>query len=352
VVQASDHRDDRRVIAAKRESGADEIRVDGVGVGGGVVDQLTELGHGALDMQAGAAAQDRERFVNARSEWAWAMRERLEGGDIDLDVADEDLAAQLGSLKYRYNSRGQIVIESKDEMRKRGLPSPDHADAAILTAIAPAGADLFRRLCWRHWTLEGTRFATAGRSWAPSETWVFLTAHLPGSDDALGEHHVLSAWAYTLDGHLLLLDRARWKPGDATLADKVQPLVTRWTPDTMFVPRKQRTEQLMAEMARVVSINSLDVAPDAMSRILPAAAMQAAGKVWMPTAAWAEAAKSEFLAFPHSRQTGMVETLGHAVRVAATKWMPPPTPARPAKQPEVADPMWQPSTVNYTDMEL
>jgi len=47
-----------RVIEASRTTGAAEIRVDGVGVGGGVVDQLTEQGFGALDMQAGAKAQD------------------------------------------------------------------------------------------------------------------------------------------------------------------------------------------------------------------------------------------------------------------------------------------------------
>lgn len=125
-----------KVIAACREHRVDETRVDGVGVGAGVVDQLVEQGVDVVDMQSGAAAIDSEHFVNARSEWWWALRERFETGDIDIDPADEDLAAQLGTVRYRYTARGQIAIESKDELRKRGLPSPDRGDALMLTAAA------------------------------------------------------------------------------------------------------------------------------------------------------------------------------------------------------------------------
>jgi hypothetical protein len=123
------------VIAVARDLGGGEpveIRVDGVGVGGGVVDRLAEVGWPVLDMQAGGGAVDRERFLNARAEWWWGLRERFESGDIDLDPNDDELAAQLGAMRYKYTSRGQVQIESKDEMRKRGLPSPDRADALML----------------------------------------------------------------------------------------------------------------------------------------------------------------------------------------------------------------------------
>lgn len=125
-----------KVIAAKREHRVDETRVDGVGVGGGVVDQLVEQGHDVLDMQSGGAAIDSEHYLNARSEWWWAVRERAEQGDLDIDPDDDDLAAQLGSIRYKYTSRGQVQIESKDDARKRGLPSPDRADTLMLTAAA------------------------------------------------------------------------------------------------------------------------------------------------------------------------------------------------------------------------
>ena len=50
-------------------------------------------------------------------------------GEIDIAPEDDLLAAQLGAIKWKLTSRGQIQIESKDEMRKRGMPSPDRADA-------------------------------------------------------------------------------------------------------------------------------------------------------------------------------------------------------------------------------
>lgn len=313
-----------RVIAAKRETGADEIRVDGVGVGGGVVDQLTEQGYGVLDMQAGAGAQDRERFINARAEWYWALRERFEAGDISLDPADDELAAQLGAIKYKYTTRGQIQIESKDDMRKRGMPSPDRADAVMLTSVAPAGADLFRRVAWRYWTPDGDRIVTAGRSWALAETWAFLTAHLPAGEDAPGDYAVVCAWARTLDGFLVLLDRARWRLDEATISESIRPMVNRWKPDTMFLPRRRRTDLVIADVGVLVPTTPLDVEQDEMSRAFLGSSLQAAGKVWLPAAPWVEAAKSEFLAFPNSRYSGMVETLGQAALVLATRYVPPP----------------------------
>ena len=121
-----------RVISQVRETQAAEIRVDGVGVGGGVVDQLAEQGYPALDMQAGSGSTDPQMFKNARAQWYWWLRKQFEGGLIDLDPDDDETAAQLGAIRYSYSSRGQIVIESKDDMRKRGMPSPDRADAVML----------------------------------------------------------------------------------------------------------------------------------------------------------------------------------------------------------------------------
>ena len=68
---------------------------------------------------------DKERFVNARAEDYWSLRELFEAEEIDIDELDDVLAAQLGSIKWTIDSRGRIKIESKDDMRKRGLPSPD-----------------------------------------------------------------------------------------------------------------------------------------------------------------------------------------------------------------------------------
>jgi hypothetical protein len=60
------------------------------------------------------------------------LRERFEQGEIDIDPDDDTLAAQLGSIKWGIDSLGRIKIESKDDMRKRGLLSPDWADTAAV----------------------------------------------------------------------------------------------------------------------------------------------------------------------------------------------------------------------------
>ena len=110
--------------------------MDVSGVGCGVVDRLAELDLPVMPYNGGEAPNDKERFVNARAEDYWALRERFEQGEIDIDPDDDKLAAQLGSIKWGIDSRGRIKIESKDDMRKRGSPSPDRADAM---AIAFAG---------------------------------------------------------------------------------------------------------------------------------------------------------------------------------------------------------------------
>ncbi|MFI1194069.1 hypothetical protein ACH4T9_12540 [Micromonospora sp. NPDC020750] len=325
-----------RVVAAKKETGADEIRVDGVGVGAGVVDQLTEQGYGVLDMQAGAAATDRERFLNARAEWYWALKTRFEDDDIDLDPADDDLAAQLGAIKYRYTSRGQIQIESKDDMRKRGMPSPDRADALMLTATAPAGADLFRRMHWRYWSWTpsdgaGRVVSAAGRSWPLAMMWVFATAHVGIGEDAATDFTVVSVWGRTTEGALLLLDRLRERVGEGNPVEVVERAVAGWPVDVTFVSKHQYGHLQRAGLMRAgVAIAALDVDQDRFARALPASAAVAAGRVWLPsTVSWREQWTSEFLAFPNSRHDGSVSTLAFAVFAAATRWIPDPPKTQP-----------------------
>lgn len=116
------------------------VRVDEIGVGAGVLDTLQ------ANKPAGASAiigvnvakepRNKEMFINQRAEYYWGLRERFIDGDIDLSglepVIIEELTAQLSSIKFEFTPRGQIKIESKDDMKKRGLPSPDKADALML----------------------------------------------------------------------------------------------------------------------------------------------------------------------------------------------------------------------------
>jgi hypothetical protein len=105
------------------------VHVDEVGVGGGVVDALREQQVPVSGLNAGAGARDSERFANARAEWSWGLRERM--GDLQIPN-DPELIGELVSLRWKVDSRGRVLVESKEDMRKRGLRSPDKADALML----------------------------------------------------------------------------------------------------------------------------------------------------------------------------------------------------------------------------
>jgi hypothetical protein len=81
---------------------------------------------------------DPERFANLKAEYYWGLRERFEGGRVG-GLIDEATLSQLATIRYRIRPRGQIEIESKDELRRRGVKSPDRAEALML-AFAQAGA--------------------------------------------------------------------------------------------------------------------------------------------------------------------------------------------------------------------
>jgi phage terminase large subunit len=121
-----------------REAGnAVPMFVDMIGIGAGVYDRLKEQNLWVVGFDAGGQAYDPTRFVNRRAEAYWELREGFEEGNIDLDELDDDLAAQLQSIKWKTDSRGRKLIESKDDMKKRGLPSPDRADAAMMAFATP-----------------------------------------------------------------------------------------------------------------------------------------------------------------------------------------------------------------------
>jgi hypothetical protein len=130
------------VASCQRKCGASSIKIDADGLGAGVYDRLNEQGLPVVEMRGGMGPSDKEQYVNARSEWFWGLRERFEAGDIDIDPADDELAAQLCQIKWKLDSRGRIAVESKDEMRKRGLPSPDRADWLAYNFGKPATGEI------------------------------------------------------------------------------------------------------------------------------------------------------------------------------------------------------------------
>ncbi len=133
-----------RAASWAREHQADAIVVDGGGVGGGVVDLLRRLDTGLADVyevQFGGKADggalyltgnEGEKYSNKAAEiWA-AMRSWIKSGGVLPD--DPEMIDELTAREYGYrNDEMMIQLESKRDMKKRGLASPDIADALALT---------------------------------------------------------------------------------------------------------------------------------------------------------------------------------------------------------------------------
>jgi hypothetical protein len=107
------------------------IKVDVVGIGAGVADILRAWGYQAIDYVAQERAWNASKFVNRRTESWFLIREKFRNNEINLP-ADEKLVGQLTAPKYVFDSAGRYKLESKEDIKKRGLESPDRADVVAM----------------------------------------------------------------------------------------------------------------------------------------------------------------------------------------------------------------------------
>ena len=115
------------------------VNVDADGLGGPIVDRLREQGFHFNAVHNGGEPTDKARFCNLSAElWANAAQ-IIERGEVALRD-DSVLMAQLSGRRQKPRSDGRFQLESKAEMRQRGLPSPDRADAAVLAFYRTAPA--------------------------------------------------------------------------------------------------------------------------------------------------------------------------------------------------------------------
>ena len=129
------------------------VNVDCTGVGSGVADRLAELGYQVNRIHFGERAIESAQYINRRAEMWGLMRDWL--ADAPCSVPDDDvLESELCAPQYTYDSSRRLKLESKEEMRKRGVSSPDGADAFALTFAVPVYAPI-----------EGTK----PRSWREKE---------------------------------------------------------------------------------------------------------------------------------------------------------------------------------------
>lgn len=128
------------------------VFIDVGGLGAGIYDRLVEMGYGHIvrAVNFGASPLEPPKFddegnelpgpANRRAEMWWASRDWLDdvGG---ADLPDEDaLHAEACGPAYKYDSYGRLLLEKKEDMRRRGVPSPDGWDAVALTFAEPVSA--------------------------------------------------------------------------------------------------------------------------------------------------------------------------------------------------------------------
>lgn len=123
------------VVEAIEAHSPDAVVIDGDGIGGAVVDYLTARRYNTKtllhEFHGGATAHDAQKYFNRRSEIWGDMRDWLEGGQIP---DEPEVETDLTGPDYGYHpSRQCLMLESKDEMKSRGVDSPDIGDALAMS---------------------------------------------------------------------------------------------------------------------------------------------------------------------------------------------------------------------------
>ncbi len=138
----------RKVIKEFPEyQGSVYVNIDDTGLGGGVTDRLKEVKREQhlnrlfvipinaaekIDVDTMEGREAAEHYNNLTTHMWAVLRDLLEEKQIELED-DADTFAQLSIRKYFMSSNGKLELESKKEMKKRGVSSPDRADAAALS---------------------------------------------------------------------------------------------------------------------------------------------------------------------------------------------------------------------------
>lgn len=116
--------------------------IDAIGIGKGVYDRLVQLGYtNVVPCNSGAQEDtiDRRTYYNPRIEWWARLKEWLKTGSIP---DDRDLVGDLVAPQFTFDVQMRMLLESKEDMKLRGIPSPDSADALALTFAHPVPVKL------------------------------------------------------------------------------------------------------------------------------------------------------------------------------------------------------------------
>lgn len=129
-----------RLIVAERPA---RVFVDVGGLGAGVVDRLRELGYGSTveAVNFGSKALDESKYRNKRAECWGELKRWLAEPPVKIPDSDS-LHADLIAPGYKFDSNSRLQLEDKESIKRRGLMSPDEADALALTFASPVNPSM------------------------------------------------------------------------------------------------------------------------------------------------------------------------------------------------------------------
>lgn len=119
----------------------DAIVIEGTGPTTGIIDMLRDLGYPVHEVYPGAPSSRKDEFQNNRAEWMWELREWMWERGVLPPIVDgpntgngQNLRTEMLGIRYGYQRQtAKMFIEPKEDMKKRGLPSPDETDSLMLT---------------------------------------------------------------------------------------------------------------------------------------------------------------------------------------------------------------------------
>lgn len=120
------------------EIGVDKVFIDVGGLGAGVYDRLCEIAdkRKLVSVNFGESPIDASKYGNKRAEMWGLMRDWFSSPPVSVPD-DDELHADITQTRYRYDSNGRLMLEKKEEMKKRGLRSPDKGDSLAITFAEP-----------------------------------------------------------------------------------------------------------------------------------------------------------------------------------------------------------------------
>jgi len=109
----------------------ENIAADAGGLGKPVIQRLHEAGWEIMPFNFGGGAKNKKYYLNRGAELWQRLKRLVEEKLIVLPRDDQKFMDQLTSRRFTFTN-GKMKLESKDEVRARGEPSPDRADAAVI----------------------------------------------------------------------------------------------------------------------------------------------------------------------------------------------------------------------------